>query len=78
MSLATFAIPHGLARRLAMPAGLAYARRDAALVARIERAYCRSHGIDGWERNARARGAARRFVRSWTFQHGEAPSCPAS
>lgn len=68
MSLTTFAIPHGLARRLAMPAGLAYARRDAALVARIERAYCRAHDIA--DRNGRARRAARRHVMGWVTQHG--------
>lgn len=76
MTTLTFAIPHGLTRRLAMPAGLAYARRDAALVARIERAFCRAHDIA--DRNGRARRAARRHVAGWTFQHGEAPSCPAS
>lgn len=49
-------------RLLRRPWREAQARRDAALICRIERAYCRSHGIDGWERNGRARIARRRFL----------------
>jgi hypothetical protein len=48
--------------REAMEKREAQARRDAALICRIERAYCRSHGIDGWERNGRARIARRRYL----------------
>ena len=49
-------------RLLRRPWREAQARRDAALICRIERAYCRSHGIDGWERNGRARTARRRYL----------------
>ena len=64
-------MPFGLARRLAMSASEALARRDAALIARIDRQVGREGSYESdaeesearWWRNRRARSKARWFVR---------------
>lgn len=67
-----FTVPHGLARRLAMPVGEVWARKDAALIARIYRRVPldgdRNENTERRERNGLARGNARRSLRLWKAQ----------
>jgi len=70
--------PAMLSLRL-MSAGEACARRDAALIARIQRRVGRADWYETdeeesnarFDRNWRARVAARRHVRLWKWQHGQ-------
>lgn len=69
----TFTVPHGLARRLAMSPELAYARLQAALIARVYRAVSldgvRDERDERFDRNRLARGNARRYVKLWKAQN---------